>query len=447
MTAAVLTIGCRLNQAESDCLRARLSQMGVQLVSEPARADTVFINTCTVTAQADRSCRALIRRVCRLAPKPRVVVLGCLAERIAAQLSEIPGVDEVWDNRRKQAEISGFCPFPVRSRALLKVQDGCDQGCSYCVVSRLRGEPVSLPISRVRDDFQRLIAAGFFEVVLTGLNLGMYNDDGDGLGRLLRALLEEPGRFRIRLASIEPDRFDDELLAVLGDARVCAHFHIPLQSGDEKLLKAMGRRYVPADYARLLERILRIKPEANIGADVIVGFPGEDESSFRQTLDFLRSVPVNYLHVFPYSPRPGTPAFASQDPIPREVKSERVAELRRFSGERKREYARRFVGSLREAVLEPGGKAVTDNYLRVGIMEHGARSMEHEAWMSSLNRMSGRRVLVRIEGLEESGKLIGRVEEVLCSGCESGAGSAVRIGTVAGEHPVGKSRHPSLRWE
>lgn len=365
MTAAVLTVGCRLNQAESDCLRGVLRDRGFRIADEPAGADVVFVNTCTVTGNADRSSMALIRRVCRLTPKPRVVVLGCLAERAADSLTAIPGVDEVWSNQRKQAEIADAFPLPVRSRALLKVQDGCDQGCRYCVVSLLRGTPVSLPPEMVQERLERLVAQGVGEVVLTGLNLGKYSVAGVGLAGLIASLLKVPGRFRLRLASLEPDSFDERLFAVIGDQRICPHFHIPLQSGDEKLLAAMGRNYTSAQYARLIERLLAVRPDANIGTDVIVGFPGEDSGSFERTKAFLERLPIAYLHVFPYSPRPGTLAVSYGDPVPREVKAERVALLLQFARERRWAYARRFNGTVREAVLEPGGRALTDNYLRL----------------------------------------------------------------------------------
>ena len=184
-TAAIITAGCRLNQSESDALRHRLALQGVTVVESPEEADTCYINTCTVTAQADRSSIQLIRRACRAEGRPRVVVLGCLAERSPEQVHGIAGVTEIWTNERKQAEIAGVDPTSVRSRAILKVQDGCDRRCSYCVVSWLRGEPRSVPALTVREQFERLLASGFHEVVLTGLNLGTYRDGSTTLAGLL----------------------------------------------------------------------------------------------------------------------------------------------------------------------------------------------------------------------------------------------------------------------
>ena len=363
-SAAILTAGCRLNQSESDALRHRLALQGVTIAESPAEADTVYVNTCTVTAQADRSSTQLIRRACRAERRPRVVVLGCLAERSPDQVRQIAGVTEVWDNGKKQAEIAGIEPTPVRSRAILKVQDGCDRRCSYCVVSGLRGEPRSVPASKVREQFEQLLATGFHEVVLTGLNLGTYRDGGTTLAGLLEKLLEVCRDARIRLASVEPDTFDDALIAVMAESRVCPHVHIPLQSGDDAVLARMNRRYRAAECGELVGRILRVRPDASIGADVIVGFPGESDESFQRTRGFLAQIPVGYLHVFPFSTRPGIEP-ARGEPVRSQVARRRVAELRALSDRRREEYQSRFVGTVRPSIVETTRTALTDNYLRL----------------------------------------------------------------------------------
>ena len=363
-TAAILTVGCRLNQSESDALRHRLALQGVTIVESLDEADTVFVNTCTVTGQADRSSNQMIRRACRAEREPRVVVLGCLAERSPDQVRQITGVSEVWSNLKKQAAIAGIDPAPVRSRAILKVQDGCDRRCSYCVVSGLRGEPRSVPAARAREQFEQLLAKGFHEVVLTGLNLGTYRDGGTTLAGLLKELLESCRDARIRLASVEPDTFDDALIAVIADSRVCSHFHIPLQSGDDAVLAGMNRRYRSADFGRLVERIIKVRPDVNVGTDVIVGFPGESDESFQRTRRFLEETPVGYLHVFPFSPRPGTKQTGGE-PARSQVTRERVTELRAFSAQRRHEYRARFVGTARPSVVETTRTALTDNYLRL----------------------------------------------------------------------------------
>ena len=379
-TAAILTAGCRLNQSESDALRHRLALQGVAVVESVDEADTIYVNTCTVTGHADRSSTQMIRWACRAERAPRVVVLGCLAERSPEQVRRIAGVAEVWKNERKQAEIAGIDPAPVRSRAILKVQDGCDRRCSYCIVTRLRGELRSVPVPRVCEQFGRLLAAGFHEVVLTGLNLGTYRDGGTTLAGLVDKLLESCRGARIRLASIEPDTVDDALVAVIADNRVCPRFHIPLQSGDDAVLARMNRLYRVTDFERLVERIHKVRPEVNFGTDVLVGFPGETDESFQRTREFLAETPVGYLHVFPFSLRPGTEQTCRGEPARYQVVRDRVAELRTFSDRCRQEYQARFVGTVRQAIIETSRTALTDNYLR--LKTTGAARLEPRALVS-----------------------------------------------------------------
>ncbi len=368
MKAAILTAGCRLNQAESDALRTSLAAQGIRVVSRPADADRCYINTCTVTAAADRSSVQLVRRACRLRPKPEVFVLGCLAERAPDRLAGIDGVDEVWSEARKQAELARFGPTPTRSRATLKVQDGCDRGCAYCAPSMLRGAPESLAPDEAARRFDRLVEDGFGEVVLSGLNVGAYrNGTARGLAGLLERLLARPGRFRLRIGSLEPDTVDDALLAVMVDRRVCPHFHLPLQSGDDALLARMGRRYDSRDYRRTVERILAVRPDANLGADVIAGLPGETGESFERTRALVDDLPLGYLHAFSFSPRPGTRAAVMAGAVPPAERRRRVAVLRRLSQAKRNHYRTGYVGKTRDAVVESESTALTDNYLRLAL--------------------------------------------------------------------------------
>jgi threonylcarbamoyladenosine tRNA methylthiotransferase MtaB len=391
-TAAVLTTGCRLNQSESDALRQRLLLQGVSLVEGPEVADCCYVNTCTVTAAADRSSMQAIHRACRAGSRPRVVVLGCLAERDPERVQEVSGVSEVWDNQKKQRELEGLCPSPGRSRALLKVQDGCARRCSYCVVSSLRGKPQSVPVERVVAQFECLLAQGFGEVVLTGLNLGTYRDGGTDLAGLVSQLLGRCGSGRIRLGSVEPDTVTDALLDLLGDRRLCPHLHLPLQSGDDAVLTLMQRPYCADDFRELLSRVLAVRPEACIGCDVIAGFPGEDTQSFDRTTQFLDSVSFSYLHVFPFSRRPGTENRLTGRASGHAEVRERMRVLRRLSESRRRAYESRFVGSTRQAVVESSRNALTDNYLRLAVSggrELPARALAEFRIGEEAGRMTG----------------------------------------------------------
>ncbi|MBN2537193.1 radical SAM protein [candidate division WOR-3 bacterium] len=362
MKTAILTAGCRLNQADSDLLRGRLAAAGAVFVDEPERADICYVNTCSVTAAADRSSIQLVRRAGRAG---RVVVLGCLAECEPQRLAGLPGVVEVWGRQRLAAELARARPAPVRSRAFLKVQDGCDRGCGFCRPGRLRGAPVSVPPEAVVEQLHGLVETGFREIVLTGLNLGLYRSNGLDLAGLVGRLLEVGGRFRLRLGSLEPDTVTDRLAAACGNERVCPHFHLALQSGDDALLAKMNRRHSVADSRRAVAALLSVRPEARVGADVIAGLPGEDEDSFGRTRAFVAGLGLGYLHVFRFSAREETPAAAMPDTVPEQGKRERVNRLRGLSDGLAERYSARFAGTVRVAVVESSRTALTDNYLRV----------------------------------------------------------------------------------
>lgn len=366
MKAVILTAGCRLNQSESDALNSRLREQGIALVDKPSEADRCYVNTCTVTARADRSSVQLIRRAARLVPKPEIVVLGCLAERDPERVRRIAGVDDVWSNSRKQSAIDGACPDTGRSRAWLKVQDGCDYGCAYCAVAGLRSAPKSQPPDIVVAQLTRLVDRGFGEVVLTGLNLGTYGHDINcDLADLLDQVLPVVGQARLRLASLEPDTITSALAERLGDRRVCPHFHLPLQSADDQVLERMGRRYSVRGFSRTISAVRDVRPDACVGLDVICGLPGEDDRSFALGRAGIACLEPAYLHVFSFSPRPQTRAAAMSGSADSPTVKTRVNELRSLSTTLMVGYASRFEGAVRQAVVEDDRTALTDNYLRL----------------------------------------------------------------------------------
>jgi threonylcarbamoyladenosine tRNA methylthiotransferase MtaB len=376
ITAAFRTLGCKLNQCDTAQMQQILVDAGYVLVDWDRPADVRVINTCTVTAKTDRTCRREVRLARRVDPDCLLVVTGCYAQVAPEALAAIPGVDLVLGNIEKLelaqhladgGAAGGGAPITVVSdypeapafaqefishfygytRAFLKIQTGCDSYCSYCIIPIARGPARSMPRSQVLTQVDLLIERGFREIVLTGINLGSWGKDtGEGrLSGLLAELVAPPGVgsaerpfVRYRISSIEPLEVDERLLDVVEQAgeQVAHHFHLPLQSGSASVLRRMNRPYDPGAYARIIQEVARRFPDAAIGADVIAGFPGETDAEFEETLAFIEHLPLTYLHVFSYSDRPGTAASARGDKVHPDIIHERGLRLRR-SGETKRE--------------------------------------------------------------------------------------------------------------
>jgi len=400
MKISITTLGCKINQFDSGVVRSRLLAEGAEIVGEGEAADVYIINTCSVTKKSDYQSRQTIRRAVKNKPEGgKVIVTGCYARTNPGEITAIPGVDVVADDldglslsggmeqglgeaRRGNDAVRGFTAQSIsgRSRAFLKVQEGCDAHCSYCIVPHARGNPRSAPLDGALEMADRLIAQGYHEIVLTGVSLGAYGKDlggGLSLSGLAARLLERPGLGRLRLSSIEPMEFDDGLFALMGHEKLCRHFHIPLQSGEAGVLASMGRHYSPDEYFRLVERISRTVPGACIGADVITGYPHEDRASFEETYRRIEGSPVNYLHVFSYSPRPGTRSIAFGDPVRGDEKKDRTGLLRGLAARKNREFRESFIGKTMRVVVEEKRDMVsglTDNYMRVSFDSRGIAS-------------------------------------------------------------------------
>ena len=365
-------------------------------------ADVTVINTCSVTDEAERKCRQIIRRALRGNPDTFVIVTGCYAQLRSEDIAAIPGVDWVLGTHEKfhlfdyiesftkgentQVEVScidnidSFGPAYAaseRTRAFLKIQDGCDYTCSFCTIPAARGKSRSSSIDAVVIQAEEIASAGFREIVLSGVNIGLFGQDtGESLARLFRQLDRVSGIERYRISSIEPNLLTNELIEfVASSKRFMPHFHVPLQSGDDFVLGKMRRRYVRAQYRDRIERIRESMPHAGIGVDVIVGFPAETEIRFQNTFEFLSELPVSYLHVFTYSERPGTVAL-DQLPliggrsVPKHDRSRRNRRLRVLSREKRHTFYSEFLGSVRSVLWESGERdgricGFTDNYIRV----------------------------------------------------------------------------------
>ena len=391
MKAALLTLGCKLNYAETDTYARELRLAGVDIVPWSAGADIYLINSCSVTAVADAKTRNLIRKVHRINPAARIAVTGCSA---ALRREELEGIEGVWrvfgadEKASVTAELLGLRTpehggiFPAwssgeRTRSFLKVQDGCDNFCAYCTVPYARGRSRNVPVSTLVAQAEHIAALGVKEIVLTGVNTGDFGrTTGESFLSLLQALQEVEGIERYRISSIEPNLLTDEIIAwTASGTKFQPHFHIPLQAGSDALLSAMGRRYDTALFAGRLETVRRAfegpgRPEVFFGIDVMAGLPGETDALFEAGLSFIRSVRPAFIHVFPYSRRPGTPAAEMKGQVSETVKAERVKALEALCEELHAAFVERHRGQQAQVLFESKEKngkmgGYTGNYIRV----------------------------------------------------------------------------------
>ncbi|GAB4411072.1 MAG: tRNA (N(6)-L-threonylcarbamoyladenosine(37)-C(2))-methylthiotransferase MtaB [Anaerolineales bacterium] len=393
MKVHLASLGCKLNQSEMESLQAQLEAAGWEL-SPAHEADVVVLNTCAVTAEAARKSRQALRRLRAEAPRAHLVATGCYAELWPQEVEAAARPNSVVGNRDKarlaDLLLARFPPgaAPVReeraapawprTRAFVKIQDGCDNACAYCVVHIARGPSRSLPADGVVAQVQEAAQAGRKEVVLTGVNIGAYGLDtgGPDLGGLIGRILAETSVPRIRLSSVEPWSFREEWLELWAEPRLCPHFHLPLQSGSDAVLRRMNRPYSAGDFLRLVETIRHSLPDAAITTDIIVGFPGETEADHRATLALAERAGFARIHVFPFSPRPGTPAASMPDAVPRDEVLRRSAELRALGARLAAAYAQRFVGRTMDVLWEQSPRGglwtgLTPNYLRVRAQGEG----------------------------------------------------------------------------
>lgn len=425
-TISITTLGCRVNQSESDALAAQFHRAGYRVLPEGSPADVVIVNSCTVTHVADKKSRQMLRRAARARPGGIVVLMGCYAEmlhrperrgELAALVAdcEEDGARTIIAPRRDRERVFELVeqalagappellpaapdgdrrplepvqlaalldltsprPSFLRTRALVKVQDGCDRACAFCIVPRARGRAVSKPVEQVLEEIRQLVAEGVQEVVLTGVSLGDYGRDWapdrhgpSALAGLMRRILDETELPRLRLSSINPMEFDLQVAELLGHPRVCRHLHLPLQSGSDRILALMRRRHTVADYRTIVETARRAAPDVAVAADVIAGFPGETPEDHRRTLALAEELALADLHVFPYSPRRGTAAALSPEQVPDEEKRRRSHELLALKVRLRERYLRSQLGSVQQVLFEQRSGAttwegVTDTYIRV----------------------------------------------------------------------------------
>ncbi len=430
-TVAIATLGCKVNQCESASFQDGFEEHGLTVSSFGAPADIYVINTCAVTAKAAAQSRQLIRRAQRTNPQAKVVVTGCYAQVAPQKIHEIEtgpivivgnankhqvveaalsgwkdqqafphhSCDDYFTDIGEQREISPLSVkrFASRTRAFLKVQDGCNNFCTYCIVPYARGRSRSLPLDMAVSQAHRYAEAGHREIVLTGIHVGHYGLDLRPANRLLGLLQELTAAtpaIRYRLSSLEPSEINEELLSfMLATGNFMDHLHIPLQSGSDSILKKMHRRYTADEFAETVTRCKEKIPAAAIGVDVLVGFPGETERDFLQTYELVERLPVSYLHVFPYSKRPGTPAAKMARQVPQKIKEERVAVLRKLDHKKRTGFYGSRLGLVHPVLVESEksanglAKGFTDNYIPV----------HFEAKQENINRV----VLVKLERVQD----------------------------------------------
>jgi threonylcarbamoyladenosine tRNA methylthiotransferase MtaB len=410
----VQNFGCRATQADGAALESLLTAKGLDRSGERAVADLVVLNTCTVTAAADDDVRQTIRRVHRENPLARILVTGCYAQRAPEELAALPGVEWVVGNSHKTqiADLVTAAPYhgnihvgdifsqhdflsaPVedaagdRTRPNLKIQDGCNNRCSFCIIPFVRGRSRSAPATQVVEQV-RALAARYREVVLSGINLGRWGREPGSLMRLadlIRLLLAETEVERLRLSSVEPMDWSDDLLElVASSSRIAKHVHAPLQSGSDRILRCMHRKYRPRHYADRIQKARAWMPDAAIGADVMVGFPGETDADFEESRCFIEGLPFTYLHVFTYSERPGTPAAEAADSVPMPVRKERNRILRELAAAKNRKFRAGMIGRTLSAVtLHEPLAALTGNYLKVRLAQPRAPNRLVEVEIGSL---------------------------------------------------------------
>lgn len=431
-TVSFLTLGCKVNQYDSDAMRTIFLQQGYKAVKEEEEADVYVINTCSVTSIGDRKSRQMVRKIRRKHPQAVIAVAGCYAQ-IAPEIFEAMGdidvivgaqnrskiVEYVEQAQKKEKTINAVKDImsvtefenlyvdadgETKTRAFIKVQEGCDNYCTFCIIPFARGKLKSRKQKDAVEEIRRLVARGYREIVLTGIHLGNYGrdlHDGTSLATLVEELLRIPNLLRIRMGSIESVELSDDLINLIKDEpRVCRHLHLPIQSGSDAVLRRMNRHYRLPEYKKLISELREKIPGLALTTDLIVGFPGETEENFMETLETLRELRFSAIHVFPYSQRTGTPAAVFPNQVPGDIKKDRVHRVQELEKEISKEYRKTFLQKTVHVLIEEEKngyfEGLSDEYIRVSITDK--------------NVEKGRLYSVYVENLTEDG-LIGRVQE------------------------------------
>lgn len=390
MRAYLKTFGCRVNQADSQRIADILSSSGIKIGKDYRKAEIIIVNSCVVTENAEKESLRELSKIKKNNPNSIIVLTGCLARLNKRTGEEIKGVKTLqpFDEKNvihlleklKDGKDETYKPaeeINLRTRTLVKVQEGCDKFCSYCIVPYVRGKPRSRDLNNIVQDVKNLVRKGVVEVVLTGTHLGYFGKDTgikNGLIILIERILNETEIKRIRLSSIDPDELSKNMIDLASsEKRICRHFHLPLQSGSERILKLMNRNCRPEEFVEKVREIHKLMPDANVGTDIIVGFPSEREEDFEKTISAITLSGVNYLHIFPFSLRKNTPAEKMKERVPQNLIKERCKTLKAMDNQLRINFHRYFEGKILEIVVEEINnnkiKGTTSNYLRVDVKE------------------------------------------------------------------------------
>jgi len=425
-TVSFHTLGCRLNSSETGTIAHGFTERGYKIVPFGDKADVVMVNTCTVTDSADSTCRNLIRKAHKSSPEGKIVVVGCYAQMEPQKIAAIQGVDLILGTAEKykifdyleeeKGQIinvdmtnefwgASTTHSDSRTRAFLKIQDGCNYICSYCIIPQARGRSRAISPDKALASAKNLIGQGYKEIVLTGVNIGEYEDaSGTPFYKLVQSLLSLNGLERLRLSSVEPNTINDDLLKVLKDSpKYMDHFHIPLQSGNDEVLKSMRRKYSVSQYSEVIHKIKEAFPNAGVGADIILGHPGETEEQFLDTFNLLRKLPITHFHPFPFSKRKGTLSAKMEKQIPQQVKKDRVRLITDLGKAKLHDFMTDFVGTTNQVLFEHRAddglfEGHTTNFLKVKV--------------ESSEDLSNQIIPVKLEAISD-GKLLGQINQLL----------------------------------
>ena len=385
-TIAFKTLGCRVNLYETDALASRFKAAGYDIAENDGDADAYVVNTCTVTNTSDQKCRQAIHQIRRKHPEALIAVTGCMVNHRKEALLQSGVADYVIDNERKSAlfdiidehfrtghsdpegydrDLFSYQPAfdTFHTRSLIKIHDGCNNFCSYCIIPMVRGRATSRPAEDIYNNVREVVGHGFKEVVLTGVNMGRYQHEETNFEQLVENILKIDGDFRVRVSSIEPDQFSDRFLALFQHEKLAPHMHICLQSGSDDTLKRMNRHYTVSQFRAMCQRIKAARPDFNLTTDIIVGFPGETEQTFNESCDFAREIGFSHIHTFKYSVRTGTKAATMPDQVPEKAKTERSEVMRQISLENKTKYFMMMQGRKQRMLVERiDGKGIARGY-------------------------------------------------------------------------------------